>query len=415
MKKILFIIILFASFSRFYRLPDWMPFISDQGVFYLSARDALLSEKFPLQSITASVVWLHQGPLFTYLLIPGLLFSGFHPLSGAVLTGFLSILTIILIYFLGRIWLSKKVGLLSAGIFAFSPLAVSDSRFAYHTSVIPFFLAVCLLLLYRRKYLLAGLFLGFLFQLQLATYLFWPVFVYELVRQKYHFRFRDLAAFLLGILPILISGPVSTLGPFVWSVYHVINHSVSSQINISGYINLLNNFIFPAFPQISLAIFILSCVFAASSRRRVFLWFFIPLMGILFNSIVSGGYFSLLYLPLSVLLGYFLSRLPRLIVSLILLVYIVSGSAYLAGNHYLTGLIRLEPGLSSKINVSRSILSESVTIHPQIILTGHDNEYESPAAAYSYLVWWQSRSYPPAGQYSRFYLDESSLTIRMVQ
>lgn len=62
-----------------------IPFFGDIGWFYLSARDALLLGKFPLLGITASMTWLHQGPLWTYLLIPAFWLSDFHPLSPVIL------------------------------------------------------------------------------------------------------------------------------------------------------------------------------------------------------------------------------------------------------------------------------------------------------------------------------------------
>lgn len=69
--KIIFLLIailIIGAFLRFDRLPQLVAFIGDQGWFYLSARDVLLSGNIPLVGITSSHTWLHQGPRWTYLL-----------------------------------------------------------------------------------------------------------------------------------------------------------------------------------------------------------------------------------------------------------------------------------------------------------------------------------------------------------
>src|SRR5260221_5098084 len=56
------VILVITVFLLFYRLSDLMPFIGDQGWFYMSARDMVLYRQMPLVGITSSHVWLHQGP-----------------------------------------------------------------------------------------------------------------------------------------------------------------------------------------------------------------------------------------------------------------------------------------------------------------------------------------------------------------
>ena len=65
----------------------------------------------------------------------------------AYFTAFLGALTIWLIYKVSKELFSEKIGLISAAIYATSPLIIANDRFAYHTSPIPFlllFLFFCL-------------------------------------------------------------------------------------------------------------------------------------------------------------------------------------------------------------------------------------------------------------------------------
>lgn len=217
------LIILFSLFLRIYGLPGLVNFHGDAAWFYFSARDALMG-KIPLLGITSSVTWLHQGPLWTYLLAPALYFFRYHPASGTFLAVFLNLLTYPLVYFLARILFNSKTARLSLLLFAISPAAVIFSRDPYHTSPIPLFLSAALVMLVRKKYFLAFLFFGFLFQLELASVAIWPVILIILIKQQYRFKTFGVLGFLLGILPMFLAGPVQLLGTFIWSFYHLITH-----------------------------------------------------------------------------------------------------------------------------------------------------------------------------------------------
>ncbi len=121
---------------RLYKLVDLMPFIGDQAWFYLSAQDALSSEKLPLVGITASRTWLHQGAFWTYVLMPILKMSA-HPAAPAYFTAFLGTCTVIILYKVLGSMTDKKTALIGAFLYATSPLIVMSDRMPYHTSLTP--------------------------------------------------------------------------------------------------------------------------------------------------------------------------------------------------------------------------------------------------------------------------------------
>lgn len=61
-------ILVLAGALRFVDL-DKAPYFADMDWFFDSARQALVSGEVPVLGITASITWLHQGPLWTYLLL----------------------------------------------------------------------------------------------------------------------------------------------------------------------------------------------------------------------------------------------------------------------------------------------------------------------------------------------------------
>ena len=185
-----------------------MIFFADQAWFYLSARDALLTGHLPLLGITASITWLHQGPLWTYLLIPGLALTNFHPLSGSILAIIFSLPTPLLLYFFAkRLW-GKSAAVTAVLLFTLNPwFLLVHSNLAYHTTPIFLFTLVFFWCLIKKHDFLTGLFLGLLYQLHLLTFIFWPIML---------FRRRLIPGFILGIIPFLLAGPIQSFGIFIW-------------------------------------------------------------------------------------------------------------------------------------------------------------------------------------------------------
>jgi len=134
--SVLFGILLLGSFLRLNQLDRYTSFIGDQAWFYISARDLIVNFNVPLLGITSSHTWIHQGPLWTYMLAPILLLFNFSPIGGFYLSAFIGIISILASYKLASEFFSRRLGIIFALLFATSPLVVFHSRFAYHTSPI---------------------------------------------------------------------------------------------------------------------------------------------------------------------------------------------------------------------------------------------------------------------------------------
>jgi hypothetical protein len=193
-QKKLIIILLLGIAIRFLGLSH-APHFGDMDWYVNSAKTEIL----PLLGITTSITWLHQGPLWTYVLkVP------VDPLIFTLLSG---LLTIGIAYFL--------IGPLPAFILAVLPFAVTQDLTAYHTSPIPLLFFSVLLLINRRKAFLTGLFIGLLYQSHLLTFIYWPLWTYLLVKRQINL-WSVAVGLVIGIMPFIISGPVQTLGIFAW-------------------------------------------------------------------------------------------------------------------------------------------------------------------------------------------------------
>ncbi len=181
---ILSLILLLATWLRFYRLSEVMTFFGDQGRDYLAARDMLLTGKWPLVGIPSSVPWLHQGSFFIWLAALALKIGEFNPISPAILTATLGVLTAYLTYTLTRHWFSKSASLIASLIMATAPLAVIHSRMPYHTSPIPLFSLLFIFSTY--------------FWAKNKLHLFWPIFLWAILLQ-----FELTAAPLILINPLI--------------------------------------------------------------------------------------------------------------------------------------------------------------------------------------------------------------------
>jgi hypothetical protein len=222
MRKIIFLLIT-ALALRLWNL-DNVPHFADMDWFFDSARVARETGNIPLLGITSSITWLHQGALWTYFLL--------LPVPGQILTILAGTISVLLAYF--------AVGGAAALLLAVLPFAVLHSQIAYHTSFIPLFFFVSYLLIQRRRLFLAGLFIGFLYQLHLLTFIYWPLWLILLLRRRLSL-WMVFIGFILGILPFIISGPVQIFGIFIWVLKQLLTGfgGVSSGISTAYLVVLL--------------------------------------------------------------------------------------------------------------------------------------------------------------------------------
>ncbi|MGB9706551.1 MAG: ArnT family glycosyltransferase [Microgenomates group bacterium] len=213
---LVFLILLLASFLRFYRIADYMIFLGDEGRDVLIVKRMIVDRKFTLLGPIASIAPFHLGPFYYYLMVPFLWLFNLNPVGPAVMVALFGVATVFLIYLVGRDFFNYKVGLLASFFYAISPLVIVHSRSSWNPNVVPFF---SLLVIYFVKKAeekkdswwwlgIIGFLLGINLQLHyICVFLIAIVGIYFLIfmpqRKKVIFYFYLWGGFILGWLPFL--------------------------------------------------------------------------------------------------------------------------------------------------------------------------------------------------------------------
>ncbi|MCL4390467.1 MAG: glycosyltransferase family 39 protein [Patescibacteria group bacterium] len=174
----LLLILILAAFLRFYKLPDYLQFLGDEGRDVLVVERMIVDHQWTLLGPTASVGGFYTGPIYYYFMLPFLWIFNLSPVGPAVMAAIFGLATVVLVYLAGRKFFGEKAGLIAAFLVAVSPRMVDISRFSWNPNPVPFFALLTAFLLYQRKSrftFLAGLSLGVLVQLHYMDLIFLPI------------------------------------------------------------------------------------------------------------------------------------------------------------------------------------------------------------------------------------------------
>lgn len=221
---ILVAILLIGTFSRLYKISQYMTFLGDEGRDVIIVRRLLTEGHTPLIGPGTSIGSMYLGPLYYYFMAPGLLLTNFSPVGPAVQVALLGIATIWMVWFVGREWFGKNVGLIAAGLYAISPIVITYSRSSWNPNIMPFFAILSVYSIWRvfknnefKWLMVLGVAFAFVLQshylgLLLAPTLgiFWLLMIKNVWKDKakklYAIRYSlyTLAIFALLMSPLLI-------------------------------------------------------------------------------------------------------------------------------------------------------------------------------------------------------------------
>lgn len=463
----LFIIVSVGTFLLSFRLSELMMFIGDFGWFYLAAKQMLESGSIPLVGIPSSHPWLHQGPLWTYLLGGSLWLSNYNPLSGAVLGVLFGISSIILMYEFASSMYNKRVGLLAAALYATSPLIIIHARMPYHTSPIPFFTLLFFYGIYRwvhgsNGYLSVALFsLGILYNLELATVVYIPLLIaivlYGLYRkQAYSLSLRQPKQWLIPL--------IAAITPMIPILLYDLSHGFPQTVRFVAWIGykILTVFGYPPLhPEIQGASYPEVLFFFFQHLQKLlflpnfFMGFLILFVALLwFIRRIISRYRNREYHSGDILLGLFLivglggffatktmseAYLPMLFPSVILLVallfyqgimnrfifyfaapfcgfLLVSNVLSLLSSNYLMALPvgGYGPTYAQRVKAADYIVNTTKGKQYTIEGEGTGKEFPSYLMSYEYLLWYLGNEPQKNGTY-HFFIEDTPTTILLGQ
>lgn len=448
---LLLIILSIGTFLRFYKLSQLMPFIADQGWFYISARDMLISHTIPLVGITSSHIWLHQGALWTYILAIIFALFNFNPVIPAYFTALAGVLTILAVYFVSKKFFSIKIALISALLYSTSPLIITDSRMAYHTSLIPLFTILLIYSVYKwingRKifFPVSVFFLAMLYNQEIATFSLSTAFLLILIlgifKKKQWARIFNpriliysLAGFLIPMIPMIIydfhHGFAQTLKFIIWTFYKIAlvfgyppihNDTVGETFRtfIPFTNQLIKTLIF--LPSISLSLIILGLSFCYlfikvikqyrskkmdTGYSLIFIFFLIPSIAYIAAKTNSSAYLLIFYPQVAIMVALMICRImeKRIFVAPVLFVLILAifiNSKTMIGKNYLTG-----PSFTKRVEAAQKIIKIANGREYNILGKGEGSIYESFVTPHEYLTWYLGHGPSLEKQKLKFYVAE---------
>ena len=440
--------LLIGTFLRIHHLEQSMPFIGDQGWYYLSARDMVQTGSIPLVGIASSHPWLHQGALWTYLLAGGFWLFGFSPFVGAWISIFLGMLGVMGMYRLGSEMFSKRVGLIAAALFAVSPLVIVSDRMPYHTSPIPLFTILFIYSLHKwvkgnARYFPAVIFvLGLLYNLEIATVLLgmvtMAVWLYGfLIKKEYaravlrpKFLVFSCIAFITAMLPMLIydvgHGFPQTLKFLAWMGYRVmvmfgypvLHPSIqpSLQEMVRYFFEQVTQLIFPYSGLVAGGIFAFACyqVIKLSSykvsAKSSSMWLIMVLnviliVGFIGTRTASGAYLPMMFPGIIIAMAILLDGLmvkKRLkwfaIVGLFIVVILNSYYSFTKNGS--------DDSFKRRLDVAKQIVTQADGKEYNLKGRGPGSQFESFTMGYEYLAWWLGNGPTKEPQKLQFVVSE---------
>lgn len=449
----LFVILFLAVFVRFYRLDDLMMFIGDQGWFYISARDMLINGVIPLVGITSSHTWLHQGPLWTYILAPVLWLFDFNPVSGAYLAVFLGVVAVWVMYLVGKeLFKNEEVGLISAFLFATSPLIVIHSRMSYHITPISLLMLLFILAIYKyvkggMLYLpFAAFLLGILYNLELATMVFWILALIIFIIRKPQFKMLILSGilFLIPMIPMIIYDFVSDSNFYQTTAFvRLIKISIFSTNWIS--LEIISNIFRELFIYNQRLVFLGSGVIAATitagsmiyignifrtnyKKKKIdlglliiLIWIVLALLGILVSKIASEAYLPMLYPAIILATSLTLTKITKRFAHLKTGIYVFIGfigimNAYLLiTQDYLMRDKGYGPTFADRKEVARKIVSKAGKDRYNIVGKGEGSEFKNFTKNYEYITWWLGKAPSKKEEKVKFFIEEKNGKVFLVE
>lgn len=362
---LLFFITLLGGFFRFYNLnwdqghylhPDERLYGNASNISFPKSLSEFLSPNSPLNP---HMFYYGSFPLYLYKLVNVFIlpFLSFD-LTGRIFSAFFSIISIVIIYRIGKNLIGEKAGIFSAIIFAFSAGSIQHAHFDTTESVLVFFQSLIILLsikLIQKKSLNLLIILGVLVGLSFATkiigltFAFFPLIAIGYLFFKEKTRSRLIAfTILFGFLAILIG--------VLFTPYQLIDYSSFKreqdfmQSVIYGkdkppftiiyegslpYIYPIISVLPFSFGFISLPLALLGLFWIIKSHKKNFILSLISIYPLLYFLWAGAWYakFSRYYIILFPFLalwaGYALSKLPRKVVTILLVVIVLNGAFFI--------------------------------------------------------------------------------------
>lgn len=421
LKTILILILVIGFFLRVYRIFDLMGFYFDQGRDAKIIWDLWHSHKFFLIGPTTGIEGIFLGPFYYYLIAPAYLLGGGSPVLPAIELALINIAGIYLVYKIGKDFFNEKAGLIAAFLLVFSNRLVQDHRWLSNPTPLPLFAVASVYLLLKIinsqaktiHYLILGFCLGLSLQLEAASATFFlpaTLLIFLLIHRQIFKQFANLVnlafSFFVTLIPQLYFNYRHDNILFQGFKDFLITKKSFGAVSASFYFDRLKFYCQVFFEKLIndnnlLPLFILllliGLLFAfnellSKNTGLLVIWIITPLLFLLFYhgnyGYIWGYYFTGVYPIFILLTAFILSRGPKPLAILLLLLFFLDNTKFL--KNFLTS------GIDGPITVT---LGNSLAAVDWVYQDAKDTPfnvdvYVPPVIphAYNYLFLWRGTS-----------------------
>lgn len=143
------LILLFSAIFRLWDVGGYLDFKGDEGRDVRVVRRLIVEFDPVLIGPRTSIGDMYLGPLYYYFIAPALAVSGLSPVGPAAFVGLLGVLTVGMVWFIGREWFGKHAGLVASSLYAVSPVVIEQTRDSWNPNVMPFFALLSVYAIWR--------------------------------------------------------------------------------------------------------------------------------------------------------------------------------------------------------------------------------------------------------------------------
>lgn len=133
------LILILATILRVYDIDSHLTFLGDEGRDTMVVRDIILGRNLTIIGPGTSIGNMYLGPWYYYLMVIPLLVFNFSPVGPAMMVVVFGLLTIVLVWWIGRQWFSRSAAMLTTLLYATSMTVVIFSRSSWNPNIMPFF------------------------------------------------------------------------------------------------------------------------------------------------------------------------------------------------------------------------------------------------------------------------------------
>lgn len=179
---LILLLLLLTLFLRFYKLPEYMSFLGDEGRDGLVVKKILIEHDFPLLGAPTSVGNMYLGPIYYYMMSVPMALFWMNPVAASGMVALIGTGTVLLIYYLARKWFGVTAALVSAFFYSISPVNIIYSRSSWNPNPAPFFALLSMFGLFKahesgnfRWFILTGASLAFILQMHYLSLILIPI------------------------------------------------------------------------------------------------------------------------------------------------------------------------------------------------------------------------------------------------